>query len=107
MSLLDYAIFQRLTSGPVPLLFWTGYSAPILVASENLRDWTVPGRPSPANPAPMLLPRRWYDVHGDLIDRVWRGSLRCVVGWVWNRPGMSLVSCSFRFLSIFSGMAKG
>ncbi|KAG8858551.1 hypothetical protein FRB96_005223 [Tulasnella sp. 330] len=89
-GLLTASIDARLTSGPMPLLFWTGYSYPILVSCEHLRSWTVASRPSTTNPVPMVFPRRWIDIHGDVIERVWKSALRSVAGWVYNRPGISV-----------------
>ncbi|KAG9026312.1 hypothetical protein FRB95_009009 [Tulasnella sp. JGI-2019a] len=94
------SIVKHLVFCPVPLLFWTGYSSPILVGCEYLRAWTVACPGSTTNPVPMVFPRRWIDIHGDVIERVWRNALRSAAGWVYNRPGISLNELLLRLAPI-------
>ncbi|KAG8957280.1 hypothetical protein FRC03_010296 [Tulasnella sp. 419] len=94
-------ILSCMTSSPVPPIFWTGYAHPVIVSSLYLRHWTVrvPGdSPDVEN---VLFPRRWLDIYGDVIERVWSNALRQVAGWIWNRPGISLFDLRGRIKHLF------
>ena len=83
-----FTIVRRLTDGSVPIMFWTGYSAIVLVHSAFLEKWTVI-----ASECPLARqhPRRWYDIEGRRIPSYWEAALRSVMGVVIFRPGITQV----------------
>lgn len=96
---VKYQLLSHLTHATVPLAFWAGYTSPLLVGSKYASAWTVsipiPGRGvDDKSHVRMVLPRRWLDIHGNLIEKTWNAALKHVVGWVWLRPKISLV-CPF------------
>lgn len=89
-----YSIIRRMTETPVPLLFWAGYSALVLVSSAYIKNWTVLVSESPAV---RIFPRRWYDISGRKVVDFWEAALRAVIGVIIFRPGISYVcrSCFY------------
>jgi hypothetical protein len=87
VQIFDLAL--RMVESPVPLLFWAGYSVPVLVSSSHLREWTVTISESPRT---MIFPRRWFDISGSKIVDVWEAALKAAVGVIKFRPGVSQVS---------------
>lgn len=89
-----FSIIRRMTETPVPLLFWAGYSALVLVSSAYIRNWTVLVSESPAA---RIFPRRWYDISGCQVVDFWEAALRAVMGVIIFRPGISHVcrSCFY------------
>lgn|SRR5580698_7382854 len=83
-----FTIVRRLTDGAVPIMFWTGYSAIVLVHSAFLEKWTVIVSECPLT---KLHPRRWYDIDGRRIPSCWEAALRSVMGVVIFRPGITQV----------------
>lgn len=83
-----FTIVRRLTDGSVPIMFWTGYSAIVLVHSAFTEKWTVIVSECPLA---RLHPRRWYDIEGRRIPNYWEAALRSVMGVVIFRPGITQV----------------
>lgn len=81
-------LVHRMTDLPSPLLFWTGYTLPVLVSSLYLQAWTVL---ISEKPRAMIFPRRWFDLAGTKVPDVWESALKAVVGVVVFRPGVSQV----------------
>ena len=69
-------------------MFWTGYSAIVLVHSAFLEKWTVIVSESPLTRSH---PRRWDDIEGQRIPSYWEAALRSVMGVVIFRPGITQV----------------
>ena len=80
-------VAHKLWTGPVPVLFWTGYSRSRLVASSHLPHYTVKAFPMSqkgkerANGASFvtIFPRCWLDLRGDIINDTWVGLLRSIL----------------------------
>ncbi len=96
------SVVQRVTEGPVPLAYWTGYNAVALVASACIRKWTVtisdsqeeePESTSEPLQKSMIFPRRWLDIYGRKLAEMWESALRAVLGLVLLHPGVSQVRC--------------
>lgn len=61
--------------------------------SEFLHFWTIKTESSVADAqSSILFPRRWLSAAGAFNHKVWLSGLKNVVGWIWTRPGIPLVS---------------
>jgi hypothetical protein len=83
------AVIRRITESPSPLLFWAGYSSPILISSAHLREWTVV---TSEFPMIRIFPRRWLDIFGSKMTDVWEAALKATLGVILFRPGITQVS---------------
>ncbi|KZV85486.1 hypothetical protein EXIGLDRAFT_841464 [Exidia glandulosa HHB12029] len=93
---------RRLSRAPVPLVFWTGYDTSRLVYSADAARWTAALGKAPGadrNIVERRLPRRWLDIHGDVIKEQWTAGLRAVAGVVHMRPGISTMDLRSKLLS--------
>ncbi len=80
---------QKMTDGPLPLLYWMGYSSPlVLVSAAHIRPWTVT---LPSELQYSIFPRRWIDISGAKLMEVWGAAVRAVIGTIVLRPGISQV----------------
>jgi len=94
-------VAHKLWTGPVPVLFWTGYSRSRLVASAHLPHYTVKAFPeSPKgkernNGASTItiFPRCWLDLRGDVINDTWVGLLRSILAIVLVQGRVPQVRC--------------
>ncbi|KAG8893017.1 hypothetical protein FRB99_002242, partial [Tulasnella sp. 403] len=85
LTMAKTSVTKLLTCSSTPLVFWsTCNTKPTLVSSTFLPAYTLP------TPTGLVFPCRWIDINGNVIERVWEGSIRNVLGWVWNRPGITL-----------------
>lgn len=83
-------IAHKLWTGPVPVLFWTGYSRSRLVASTHLQHYTVKAFPVSQKVKERddgasfvtIFPRCWLDLRGDIINDTWVGLLRSILAIV-------------------------
>ncbi|KIO22744.1 hypothetical protein M407DRAFT_216113 [Tulasnella calospora MUT 4182] len=101
-----WQLLDQLTYATVPLAFWAGYTSPLLVGGKYASAWTVsipiPGRGvNDKSHVRMVLPRRWLDIHGNLIEKTWNAALKHVVSWVWLRPRISLLHLRSRVKPLF------
>lgn len=91
----------------VPLVYWSGYSTPVLVSASFIGHWSVKVSESPVQ---RVFPRRWLDTEGRKIGEFWEAALKAVLGLVIFRPGISQVCGShnaFRFSRLMMGFADG
>ena len=80
-------VAHKLWTGPVPVLFWTGYSRSRLVASIHLPHYTVKAFPVSQKgkekdngaSSVTIFPRCWLDLRGDIINDTWVGLLRSIL----------------------------
>lgn len=80
-------VAHKLWTGPVPVLFWTGYSRSRLVASTHLPHYTVKAFPVSQKgkerdngaSSVTIFPRCWLDLRGDIINDTWIGLLRSIL----------------------------
>lgn len=82
-------VVHRLTTAPIPLVFWAGYSSLVLVSSLFSKKWSVV---ISDNPLTRVYPRRWLDIVGIRVADYWDAALRAVMGVVIFRPGITQVS---------------
>jgi hypothetical protein len=75
---------------------------PIAIDSQYLHIWSIPVPDEGENCQLMAFPRRWLDINGRIIPKIWFSGLRNVLGWILNRPGISLV----RYLPEYMGLAN-
>ena len=82
-----------MSEAAVPLAYWTGYAAIVLVSAAHIRPWAVavPDAEN-AEAKSLVLPRRWLDIYGRKLLDVWEAAMRAVVGAILLRPGISQVS---------------
>jgi hypothetical protein len=85
-------LVDGLIDGDAPPIMRVGYAMRILVSIEHAAVWTVVIREEPLTRA---LPRRWRDIHGTWLPRVWTAARRAVVGLAVFHPGLTLVRCYF------------
>lgn len=83
----------------VPLVFWAGYTSPVLVSSAHLQNWSVVVS---QNPTMKILPRRWFDISGRKIADLWAAATRAVIGILVFRPGITQVRGDHRVSYIIS-----
>lgn len=89
-----------------PLVFVTGYDKPRLVSTLFIAAWAAfvptPKRVSPPDDAAeseapaesskvMVWPRRWVDMHANIVESDWDGCIRLVVGHLLDRSGITEV----------------
>ncbi|KAL4080394.1 hypothetical protein V8B97DRAFT_1863880 [Scleroderma yunnanense] len=91
-------LVQRMTSLSPPVLFWTGYVTPVLVASENCIPWTAIVSDHPIT---FVLPRRWLGVRGSRLNDFWMAALRAIVGTVILRPGIPQAELRWRLRAVY------
>ncbi|KAF8058258.1 hypothetical protein FPV67DRAFT_530991 [Lyophyllum atratum] len=89
---------------PVPMLFWTGYSALVLVSSAYIKNWTVLVSESPAT---RIFPRRWFDISGLKIVDFWEAALKAIMGVIIFRPGVSQAELRWRLRSVYDRQEVG
>ncbi|EGO01685.1 hypothetical protein SERLA73DRAFT_166216 [Serpula lacrymans var. lacrymans S7.3] len=92
------AHIDYLTNASPPLIFWTGYSRPVLSASEFVGSWAVV---TSDDPRTLVLPRRWLDVHGHQNGDDWKAALRAVIGIIVFRPGISQTDLRWRLRAVY------
>jgi oxalate---CoA ligase len=80
-------------------MFWNGYSKSVLVSSRFAKEWSVEvstsrfGSPATGEGAiARVLPRRWLDLNGCVVQEAWVAGLRAVIGTIVFRPGISQAS---------------
>ena len=84
------AVADRLWTGPIPVLFWTGYSRSRLVAATYLPRYTVKAFPvslkgkekDRGDSSVIIFPRCWLDLCGKVVDGIWIGLLRSILAIV-------------------------
>ncbi|CDO70216.1 hypothetical protein BN946_scf184942.g16 [Trametes cinnabarina] len=90
------SVIRRMTDAVVPLAYWTGYAAIVLVAATHIKPWTVTVTgPEDAGMQSIVFPHRWLDIYGRKLNDVWDAATRAIVGLILLRPGISQVSVMF------------
>lgn len=82
---------EQMIALSVPLLYVVGYTSPVVVSAYHVGPWTVQTHTEHMN---KIFPRRWKDIRGGTIDEVWDAGCRAVMGILFMRPGIALVSNS-------------
>ncbi|KAI0374486.1 hypothetical protein BV20DRAFT_961659 [Pilatotrama ljubarskyi] len=105
------SVIQRMTdtAADVPVAYWTGYAAIVLVAAAHIRPWTVTvpdaedAHPEGANTErkTMLFPRRWLDIYGRKLHEVWEAAMHAALSLVLLRPGISQAEIRWRLRSVY------
>jgi hypothetical protein len=97
MPITSYILKALIESRP-PLAYWAGDESSALVSASHIKKWTVTLSDR------LILPRRWIDMLGNIMQDTWEAACRAVVGNVATRPGISEVSPVlvrfFRFISL-------
>ncbi|KAG6328477.1 hypothetical protein ID866_10612 [Astraeus odoratus] len=91
-------LVQRMASLVPPVLVWTGYVIPVVVASEHTASWTVVVSEEPTT---LVLPRRWLDVRGLKLDEFWTAALRAIVSTVVLHPGIPQAELRWRLKAVY------
>ena len=82
-------LHEQQEAQPVALVHVVGYASPRLISADYIHVWTVQiHEQNTMN----VFPRRWKDIHGEVIGDIWLAGCRAVVGSLFIRPGTSLVS---------------
>lgn len=81
-----------------PIVFWTGFTPPVVVASDHCKPWAVTVLDEPYS---LVLPRRWLDVHGLKVEEFWTAALRAVVGMIFLHPGIRQGELRWRLKSVY------
>ncbi|KAL5535246.1 hypothetical protein ACEPAF_3340 [Sanghuangporus sanghuang] len=103
---MDYAsgafnsVLHSLHTLRIPLLYLTGYNSTIVVSAKYTNAWTVTV-PASSAPVSRILPRRWLDLNGNLVNTVWESGLRAVVGLIHLRPGISQAELRWRLRTVY------
>lgn len=84
-----FTAVRSITDCSVPVMFWTGYSSLVLVASSHLGPWTVQ---ISTEPMTRIFPRRWIDMTGSKVMDLWEAATRAVMGVLVFHPGVTQVS---------------
>ncbi|KAK2461682.1 hypothetical protein APHAL10511_006145 [Amanita phalloides] len=101
IHLADHRLFNtvhHLIDAAIPIIFWTGYDTTVLAHSIYLSKWTVIVSDDPLT---RLHPRRWYDIEGYRIPAYWEAALRCVMGLVIFRPGITQYEMRWRLRTVY------
>lgn len=115
MAAIHHAL-NLLARQDIPLIFCVGYTQTSrLVAARHIRPWTaviksVHNEPSSSTAGEddamevdaedkirIVFSRRWRDIHGDVVDFVWRAAFKAVYSILMTRPGISEVRRHLRF----------
>ncbi|KAG6837874.1 hypothetical protein H0H93_013027 [Arthromyces matolae] len=99
-----FSMVKRMTDSPVPLLFWAGYPALVLVSAAYVKNWTVLVSKKPAT---RVFPRRWLDISGRKIVDFWDAALKAVMGIVIFRPGITHAELRWRLRSVYDRQEVG
>ncbi|KAF9229607.1 hypothetical protein BS17DRAFT_743885 [Gyrodon lividus] len=89
---------QKMTLTSPPILFWTCYNTPTLVASDYCGSWSVTISDEPLT---LVSPRRWLDLRGYRLDSAWSAALKAVVGVIFLHPGISQTELRWRLRAIY------
>ncbi|KAJ7139701.1 hypothetical protein C8R44DRAFT_694295 [Mycena epipterygia] len=93
-----FAAVRSITDCSVPVMFWTGYSSLVLVASSHLGSWTVQ---ISTEPMTRIFPRRWIDMTGSKVMDLWEAATRAVMGVLVFHPGVTQAQLRWRLRSVY------
>ncbi|KAG8220242.1 hypothetical protein J3R82DRAFT_1283 [Butyriboletus roseoflavus] len=91
-------LVHRMTLTSPPILFWTYFNAPILVAANYCGAWTVAVSDGPLT---LVTPRRWLDLRGCRLDDTWGAAQQAVVSVVFLHPGISQAELQWRLRMVY------
>jgi len=77
--------FKAIQEAKSPLAYWVGYESPTLVSASHIHKWGI------VLSNRLVLPRRWIDLLGNIMQDTWEAACRAVVGTVSMRPGITEV----------------
>ncbi|KAI8995421.1 hypothetical protein BD414DRAFT_410090 [Trametes punicea] len=96
------SVIQRMSDMAVPLAYWAGYAAIVLVHATHIKPWTVAVTdPENADLKLMVFPRRWLDIYGRKVHDLWDAAMRAAVGLILLRPGTSQAEIRWRLRSVY------
>jgi len=94
---LTYAGVQSLTSGDMPLAFFSPFSSqPVLVASVFVRSYVVDLPSSNKGESRLTLPHIWTTLASASVE-LWRHLLDTIVSLTLQRPGINFAWLAARF----------
>ncbi|KAF8559362.1 hypothetical protein OG21DRAFT_1594769 [Imleria badia] len=91
-------LVHRMTLTSPPILLWTYFNAPMLVAADYCDAWSVAVSDGPLT---LITPRRWLDIRGYRLDGPWRAAQQAVVGVVFLHPGISQAELRWRLRAVY------
>ncbi|ESK95510.1 hypothetical protein Moror_12696 [Moniliophthora roreri MCA 2997] len=83
----------KLVQGSHPLLYWVGYTTPLLIGAAHMQQWTVV---ISLEPMMRILPRRWMNINGYKMMNIWQAASRAVIGTIIFHPGISQYELRWR-----------
>ncbi|OSD05907.1 hypothetical protein PYCCODRAFT_1383895 [Trametes coccinea BRFM310] len=96
------SVIRCATDATIPLAYWTGYAAVVLVSAIHIKPWTVTvTEPDDAGVQSMVFPRRWLDIYGRKLNEVWDAATRAVVSLILLRAGISQAEIRWRLRSVY------
>lgn len=84
------AIIEAQIGSAIPLVYIVGYNCSRFVSAEYIGHWTV--QTASEEGISKIFPRRWKDIHGEVVNEQWYAACRAVLGMVFVRPGSTFVS---------------
>ena len=84
------AIIEAQIGSAIPLVYIVGYNCSRIVSAEYIGHWTV--LTASEEGIAKTFPRRWKDIHGEVVNEQWYAACRAVLGMVFVRPGSTFVS---------------
>ncbi|KAF8845363.1 hypothetical protein BDN67DRAFT_941224 [Paxillus ammoniavirescens] len=91
-------LVHKMTLTSPPILFWTCYNVPTLVAGDYYGPWSVIVSDDPLT---LVSPRRWLDPRGYRLDSAWSAALRAVVGVIFLHPGIGQAELRWRLRAVY------
>ncbi|KAF8604424.1 hypothetical protein BDV93DRAFT_522539 [Ceratobasidium sp. AG-I] len=102
---LDTGMLRTLTKTLPPLVYALGYDQARIVSAFELDKWTVkvvPSTPSTSHASfKSVFPRRWLDIHGNVIENIWTMAVRTVAGALMYRPSINEHALRQRYQGLF------
>lgn len=93
---LIHGAINAFANRSVPLVYCVGYLSSKIVAAANIGSWVVKLKQGDDNDGDLrvrtVFPRRWRDINGEVIVKIWRAGLKAVLSNVMSRPGIPEVS---------------
>ncbi|KZT22146.1 hypothetical protein NEOLEDRAFT_1138493 [Neolentinus lepideus HHB14362 ss-1] len=91
-------VIRLLSEASIPLLHRVGYAEIMLVSSTQIRHWTVV---ISEDPLVRTFPRRWLDIFGKRVKKIWEAALRAVMSVVILRPGIPQGEIRWRLRAVY------
>ncbi|KAF8446218.1 hypothetical protein L210DRAFT_3529314 [Boletus edulis BED1] len=91
-------LVHRMTLTSPPILMWTYFNTPLLVAGDYCSVWSVVVFNEPLT---LVTPRRWLDIRGYRLDGPWRAAQQAVTGVIFLHPGISQAELRWRLRAVY------